>query len=50
MPDHAESTASADALVDVEEPLLRASSDDLTSDFAEKEGHGQHRSDALMLY
>lgn len=43
MPDHAESTASADALVDVEEPLLRNSSDDLTGDFAEKEGHGQHR-------
>lgn len=46
MPDHAESNASADALVDVEEPLLRNSSDDLTGDFAEKEGHGQHRCDA----
>lgn len=39
MPEHAESNASADALVDVEEPLL-VGSDDL----AEKEGHCQHRS------
>lgn len=39
MPEHAESNASADVLVDVEEPLLGSS-----DDFAEKEGHCQHRS------
>lgn len=42
MPDHAESNGSADALVDVEEPLLIGSDDPF-----EKEGHCQHRSGPL---
>jgi hypothetical protein len=39
MSGHADSSASTDALVDVEEPLLGDA-----DDFLEKEGHGQHRS------